>query len=335
MKKKILIILTVCLIIASTVVGCKSVDVITARDTWGTKVRVGYMSNYGSLWSVLNAIELGYMRDEGINVELIEFEDGPSIINAIKEQQIDIGYIGNGAHKLCVSNEVKIFALSHISNADAVIGNSNVNSIKDLKGKLVAYVENTSSEDILVRALKKENMEIYDVVGIRAEQDDIVYAMKECGIDAVAIWSPYTLQILEEVEGTKILADNLTFSDETIGLSSWVTSDSLINLNRGLLVRFTKALFKAMDYSANEHYEETAKLVAEQIGSEQEAAYSQRGDARWLTGREVSKGVEDGSVYEYYELQRKGFEETDASFKDKNVNDYVVFDIMIDAGEYK
>ena len=149
-------------------------------------------------------------------------------------------------------------------------------------------------------------------------------------------WKKLTaLEILEKVEGAKILADNLTFSDETIGLGSWVSSNKFIQYNRRRLVHFTKALFKAMDYAADECYEETAKIVAKQIGSEPEDVYKQRGDAEWLTGKEVVSGVEDGTVRKYYELQKSGFAKTGVVSKDKRVEDYVLFDVMLEAGNYK
>ena len=66
---------------------------------------------------------------------------------------IDVGYIGQGAHKLCINGEATIFALSHISNGDALIGGEGITSVEDLKGKKVAYASGTSSEDILVNSL--------------------------------------------------------------------------------------------------------------------------------------------------------------------------------------
>ena len=114
------------------------------------ELNIAYMPNYGSLWAIINAIESGYLEEEGLDVNLICFEDGPTIIAALKSGAIDIGYIGHGAHKLCMQGDAKIFALSHISNADMVIGGPQVNSIEELNGRKVAYCENTSSEDILV-----------------------------------------------------------------------------------------------------------------------------------------------------------------------------------------
>lgn len=334
MKRKFLILLTTCILISVSILGCSSIKIQTAKDTRGTNVKVGYMPNYGSLWSILNAIELGYMRDANILVELIEFRDGPSIINALENGDIDIGYIGQGAHKNCINGYTKIFALSHISNADAIIAVPGINSMQDLRGKMVTYVEGTSSEVILNMALKKENMNMYDIIGVKALPEDIVLSIKDSGVSAAAIWSPYSLEILDEIEGSKKLVDNFTFSDETIGLSSWVTSEKFIELNHGLLVRFTKALFKAMDYAANDHYEETSTLIANQIASNQENIFKQRGDAKWLTGREIVSGIEDGTIRDYYELQKKGFMETDMIYSDKNVEDYVMFDIMLEAGDY-
>lgn len=44
----------------------------------------------------------------------------------------------------------------------------------------------------------------------------------------------------------------MTFADETISLGSWIATDETVKLNRGMLIHFTKALFKAMDYAENE-----------------------------------------------------------------------------------
>ena len=101
-------------------------------------LNVAYMPNYGSLWSVENAIDQGYLEEEGITVNLVEFQDGPTIISAMESGSIDVGYIGQGAHKLCINGKATIFALSHISNGDALIGGEGITSVEDLKGKRFA-----------------------------------------------------------------------------------------------------------------------------------------------------------------------------------------------------
>ena len=104
--------------------------------------------------------------------------------------------------------------------------------------------------------------------------------------------------------------------------------------NRDVLVRFTRALFKAMDYAANEHQEETAALVAKQVALDEATVYEQRGDAQWLTGKEVAKGAADGTVEGYYELQKKAFIEAGAVEGDPAVSDYVLLELMVEAGQY-
>lgn len=121
-------------------------------------VHVAYMPDYASLNGLISAIELGYFDDENIDVQLTEFSDGPTIIQAMESGSIDVGYIGQGAHKLCINGKADIFALAHVSNGDAVIGSKEkgTDTIEGLKGKTIAYSSGTSSEDILNKTLAKE-----------------------------------------------------------------------------------------------------------------------------------------------------------------------------------
>ena len=95
-----------------------------------------------------------------------------------------------------------------------------------------------------------------------------------------------------------------------------------------------EALLKAMDYAAAGHQEETAALVAKQTALDQETVYEQRGDAEWLTGKQVSEGAADGTVEGYYELQKENFIAAGAVEVDPPVSDYVLLDVMKEAGEY-
>lgn len=294
-------------------------------------LNVAYMPNYGSLWSVMNAIDRGYMEEEGISINLVEFQDGPTIIAAMESGSIDVGYIGQGAHKLCINGKAKIFALSHISNGDMLIGGPNVGKLEDLKGKKVAYSSGTSSEDILVKSLEKAGLKMGDIEAVDMDASAIVTAMLSKSVDACATWSPNTLKILDEMKEAVKLTDNMTFSDTTISLASWIATASYADGNKDKIVRFTRALFKAMDYAANENFEHTAEIIAKQTAGDKAVVFEERGVAKWLTGKEVVAGAGDGTVKGYYELQKKNFILAGAVEVDPPVEDYVMFDVMLEA----
>ena len=147
-------------------------------------LNIGYMNNYGSLWSVLAADQMGYFEEQGITVNLLSFADGPTIISAMESGSIDLGYIGDGAHKLCVLGNAEVIALSHISNGDAVIGGPNVTSLEELEGKVVAYAAGTSSETILTQALSSVGLTMDDITAMNMDASAIVTAMLTGDVDA-------------------------------------------------------------------------------------------------------------------------------------------------------
>ena len=150
-------------------------------------LNIAYMPNYGSLWSVETAINKGYFEEEGLTINLVEFADGPTIIAAMESGSIDMGYIGQGAHKLCINGRASIFALSHISNGDALIGGKGITTVEDLKGKVVAYSSGTSSEDILKNSLDKAGMTMDDIKAMDMDASAIVTAMLSGGVDVKTV----------------------------------------------------------------------------------------------------------------------------------------------------
>ena len=317
----------------STSDSAKNTESTTASNQDPITLEVAYMPNYGSLWAIENAIAQGFMEEEGITVNLTEFQDGPTIIAAMESGSINLGYIGQGAHRLCVNGQATIFALQQIDNGDALIGGEGITSIEDLKGKKVAYSSGSSSEDILLNSLTSVGMTMDDIKAVDMDASAIVTAMLSGGVDACATWSPNSLTILKEMPGATKLTDNLTFKDKTVSLASWVAMPKYAEENEDILIRFTRALFKAMDYAATEHQEETAELIAKRTATSVDIAYEQREDADWLTGKAVSEGAKDGTVEGYYELQKQNFISSGAVEVDPPVSDYVLLDVMIEAGK--
>ena len=181
-----------------------------------THVNVAYMANYASLWQVATAINKGYFKDEGLDVQLYMFQDGPTEIASMESGSIDVAYIGPGAHKLCIKGQADIFCFSQLGNADCVMGlkSHGVNSLEDLKGKKVAYASGTSSETILKRALNSVGLTMDDIEAYDMEVSNMVSAIVSGSIDACAPWSPSSTTIANELgDDVQTFCTNTTFSD--------------------------------------------------------------------------------------------------------------------------
>lgn len=300
-------------------------------------LNVAYMPNYAALWAVTTANEKGYFEEEGITVNLVEFADGPTEIAAMESGSIDVSYIGPGAHKLCSTGDAQIFLIQQLGDADCVIGfkSKGVEKLEDLKGKKVAYASGTSSETILNLALDSvglttDDLELYDM-----ETSNMVTAALSGSVDAVATWSPYSLKIMSEMGDDAVkFCSNTTFSDVTVTPASWVVNPKYAAEHSDYLVRFTRALYKAMDFGSQEaNMEEVAGYVAAQCKTELEVAYDQRGDGAWMTKADVVAGINDGTIIGYYTLQQQNFIASEAvdGATALAVEDFVLSDIMIEA----
>ena len=296
-------------------------------------LNLAYMPNYASLWGVLSADSQGFFAEEGITVVLNEFPDGPSEIAAMESGKIDLAYIGKGAHRLCVLGNAVIFAPSSVHTTDKIVihPNSGIEKMEDLRGKTIAFNSGSTSETTFDNALKVAGLTRDDVDGYDMSIDNMVPAMVSGSVDAAVCWNPYSGQILEQVEGAK----EIEFSDGSTNISSWICLPKYAEENHDVLVRFTRALFKGMDWGSQvENYETVAGYCAGQTKASLESQLMQVGDAHWFNLSDLTSGVTDGTIKGYYEGMQndmvKGENITPEEAKE-DVAEFVLFDIMEEA----
>lgn len=339
--KKIYIFLVVA-ILAVLLIGCGSDSESDSAQgkSDGKKTetfKVGYMPNYASMNSVVAGIETGSFEEQGLEVELVEFADGPTIIAALESGSIDAGYIGPGAHVLPIQGQAKIFAFSHLGNADEVIGNTEkgVKTIEDLKGKEIGVATGTSSETILDLTLQEAGISKDDVTLVDMDASAIVTAMVSGGVDAVATWSPNTNTIKEEMgDKAEMLTNNARYADQFPSIASWVVSPSYAEENKETIEKFTKGLYAGMEYHID-NPEEVAKWVAKQSAVEEDAVLAQTGDGDWKKPEEILTMLEDGTIEQYYQTQQENFIESGRlTEEDKvDVSEYLMLENMKKAAE--
>lgn len=303
----------------------------TAVET--VELNVAYMPNYASLWSVLTGIDQGFFAEEGLDITLWEFADGPSEIAAMEGGSIDLAYIGHGAHKLCINGQATIFAPSSVHSTDRIIvlpssEVSGVDDIANLKGKKVAYNAGSSSETALNGALAAAGLTMDDIEAYEMDATNMVAAMASGSVDACTAWNPYSNQIMETCDG----ALELEFATDSVNLSSWICLPGYAEENRDILLRFSRALYKAMAYSSQEeNWDYAVGLYATQCAKDKEACMVETGDATWFSADAIKAGIEDGTIQDYYQRQQQMFIDNGDVESEVPLENYVLFDLMTEA----
>ena len=301
-------------------------------------LNVAYMANWGALWAVATADAKGYFAEEGITLNLTVFEDGPTEIAAMESGNMDVAYIGPGAHKLCSTGNAEVFLLQHLGDGDCIIGLNGVTKLEDLAGKKIGYAAGTSSESILTTALDSVGLTMDDVQALSMDATALTTAALSGSVDAVAAWSPYSLTILAESDNAVDICSNVDFPS-LVSPGSWVVNPAWADENADVLVRFIRAMYKGMDYAAaattdDAIAEEVAGYVAAVLKSDAETVIGQRYDGTWKTSAEVLETVKSGEIEQIYADQQATFIANGAVDEATALApaDFVLSDLMLQAG---
>lgn len=359
MKNKVLSLLMVAAMTVGMLAGCGSktdapADNTTKEETPATEavaepateeaseqeiptelehIKVAYMPNYASLATIVAAEGTGAFEKYGFDVELVEFADGPTIISAMESGSIDYAYIGTGAHKLCIQGRADVICFAQLSNADAVIGNTDkgVNTVEDLKGKKVAYSSGTSSEEILKATLGKANLTLDDIEAVEMDASAITTAMVSGKVDACATWSPNTLTIYNELGDKAVeLGANKDFTDTNVSVSSFIAMPDKVENNRDQVIRFVEAMYAGSDFR-NTDFDQNCQYAADLTGLSIDSMTGSKLDADWVDAATIHELANNGEMLKYYEIQQKNFLESGAVEEEVPVENYVHFDIMNEA----
>ena len=279
-------------------------------------VRVAYMPNLGSASSLFTAMDQGYFDEVGLTVTPVQFQGGPAEITAMASGDIDISQIGHGAHALCIEGKAKIFEMdSTTSLADEVIANKS---------------HGITKKEIILRAvLDSAGLKESDVKLVEMAVDGMTTAMISNKIDACATWSPNTVTLQKAMGDNYIsLGSNADYLDKAIFPSSFITTDEYAQKNKDILVRFAQAIDKAHVYRAA-HIDEVAKSVAKHVDAPEDTMLASTKEGDWDTIVKIEGNKDE--LQKIYETQQKVFLETGRIKEKVDTNQYVLYDVMLDA----
>jgi aliphatic sulfonates family ABC transporter substrate-binding protein len=154
--------------------------------------------------------ELGYFKEEGLDVELVTFSYGPPIIEAFTSKDVDFGLLGDLPVYAGIANGVDATIVATYSTSEIHIGlavrdASNIKKLADLKGKKVSVPFGSNSQPLLYLYLQKAGLSDDQVEIINLSFTDSVTAIVAGQIDATVISESNLSRALARGNGVSLL----------------------------------------------------------------------------------------------------------------------------------
>jgi NitT/TauT family transport system substrate-binding protein len=246
----------------ASIAGSLMLALAGAADAGTMKLGFTTWVGYGPLFL---ARDLGYFKDEGLDIDLQIVED-----NAIAEAAMAAGQMDGDAgtidevlkyrsSEFCFKT---IYALDDSHGGDGLLAPASAKSLKDIKGLEVGMNEGSVSQFWFNIMLKREGMTEKDVKVTNMTADDAAAAFMADRIPVAVTWEPH-LTLAKKANKGKVLID----SSMTPGLIVDVISlrCDYIKNNPKDVQALVDGLYKANVY-IKEHQADAYKIMAKGVG---------------------------------------------------------------------
>lgn len=190
MNKKSII--TIVIIVAVVVILAGAYAFYSSQDS--NTVTIGYLpSDHDAALFVADAQNM--YQKEGINIKLVQFNNGGDLMTAMASGDVDVGYVGITPVLSSIEKGVPVKVISGVQTEGSgiVVGNnSGIDSVQDLAGKSIATPGDASIQYMLLKYyLKQNNMDIDDLDVSAMKVPSMNDALKSGKIDGMLTYEPF------------------------------------------------------------------------------------------------------------------------------------------------
>lgn len=199
------------------------------------------------------AVEKGFLREEGLTIELVNMASGALIMPAIAGGSLDLGV--SSAYSLIMARaqglDFKIVAdSSYVAKESAVITqkDSNIRSYKDLEGKKVAI----NALKAVSYIFAKENMErqggdVNKVHWVELPFPRMMAPLLNKEIDAAFSTEPFVTVMASDPQ-LRLVAPFFADVNPTGVIGEYISNEKWIKGNPDLVAKFARAIKRGVDY---------------------------------------------------------------------------------------
>ena len=231
----------------------------------------------------------GYFEDEmGVLIEIVQFENGKAINQAMVSGAVDFGLTGSGSAVLGIASGIPIEMIwihETLGSVEALAAKNalNATSLEDLKGKNIGVPFASTAHYSLLRAITASGFEETDFALIDLQPSDLFAAWQRGDIDAAYIWEP-TL--------SELLADgNIVLHSGDVAEMGYMTANvEIVRSEFGeaypeIVEKYIACIDKAVTLY-REDPEQAIAIIAEQLNITEESAKLQMEGQNWISAEE-------------------------------------------------
>lgn len=259
MKKLLVFIITFFILIFP---GCR----LNNSDSSTKKVKLNEVTRSIFYAPQYVAMELGYFKDENIDLELVTGEGSDKTMTSVLSSQADIGLLGSSS-VISVCEQGKehcpmIFAQLTQKDGSFLVGREDEFDWSDLKGKeIIAGRKGGVPEMVFEYILKNKGFDISkDLTLLNNIQFNLMGMAFSRGIgDYVLLFEPTCSTLVEEKEYYKL--KSVGKECQNMVYTCYCASEEYIDNNPQVIFKFTRAIYKAQLWVKNHSADEVAKLI--------------------------------------------------------------------------
>jgi aliphatic sulfonates family ABC transporter substrate-binding protein len=207
----------------------------------------------------------GFFADEGLDVELSVFTTGATATEAFRAGRGDFISAGDlpSAAMWRSGAAVGIAPMSSDTEIFGIVGNRDINSAKDLKGKKVATRVGSTGEFLLYRYLATAGLTAKDVTIIDLAPPEMVVSMIRGDIDAFAWLAPFTTRAISGGKNVKLVTSAKGLANNRIIMN---VSKAYRDKNPEIVRKVLRATHRATEFVRSNPDEATSIWAAAVLG---------------------------------------------------------------------
>jgi len=207
-----------------SIFGCQQEPAAAPREQAGSaQARVVRISRSKQLTGLAVLEQRGLLEQKlaplGFRVEWLEFLAGPQQFEAFNSGALDITYTAESPPLFAqAARGPVLYAAATASNGSLVSlvvpPSSTAKSIRDLKGKRIAFQKSSIGHYLTIKALEAEGLQLSDIEQVHLAPPDASAALTKQGVDAWFIWEPFVTRAVRTGIG-RVLLDGTKLRDTT------------------------------------------------------------------------------------------------------------------------